>query len=77
MQRIARGERPSGRRSAPPRRASALELLADSLIRHILTWRERVRQRRALAAVDDWVLKDMGVSRADAMSECDKAFWRE
>ena len=77
MQRITRVEGPSSRRSAPARRASALGPLAESLIRHILTWRERMRQRRALAAVDDWVLKDMGVSRADAMSECEKAFWRE
>jgi len=47
------------------------------LLRHILTWRERIRQRRALAMADDWLLKDVGVSRADVMRECDKAFWQE
>jgi len=36
-----------------------------------------MRQRRALAAVDDWLLKDIGVSHADAMCEGDKAFWQE
>jgi uncharacterized protein YjiS (DUF1127 family) len=36
-----------------------------------------MRQRRAPAAVDDWLLKDIGVSRADAMCEGDKAFWQE
>jgi len=50
---------------------------AASLLRHILAWSERIRQRRALAAVDDWLLKDMGVSRSDAMRECDKAFWQQ
>jgi uncharacterized protein YjiS (DUF1127 family) len=50
--------------------------LAASSLRHVLTWWERSRQRRALAAVDDWILKDIGVSRADAMREHDKAFWR-
>jgi len=78
MHRIARAERPSGRRPAPTRRASAssFESLAAFLLRHILTWRERIRQRRALAMADDWLLKDMGVSRADVMRECDKAFWQ-
>jgi uncharacterized protein YjiS (DUF1127 family) len=47
------------------------------LLRHIRTWRERIRQRQALAAVDDWLLKDIGVSRGDVMGECDKAFWQE
>ena len=51
--------------------------LAASLLRRILTWSVRIRQRRSLAAVDDWLLKDIGVSRADAMREYDKAFWQE
>jgi len=51
--------------------------LAAWSLRRVLTWRVRFRQRQALAAVDDWILKDIGVSRADAMRECDKAFWQE
>jgi uncharacterized protein YjiS (DUF1127 family) len=47
------------------------------LLRRILTWLERVRQRQALLALDDWVLKDIGLSRADVMREGDKPFWQE
>jgi len=50
---------------------------AASLLRTIVTWSARHRQRRALLALDDWVLKDIGVSRADVMRESDKPFWRE
>ena len=56
--------------------ASSFGSRAAFLLRHLRNWSERIRQRRALAALDDWLLKDMGVSRADAMHECDKAFWR-
>lgn len=69
----------------PPDRASASEgrvsaaigSRAASLLRHFLTWLERIRQRRALLALDDWVLKDIGLSRADVMRESDKPFWRD
>jgi uncharacterized protein YjiS (DUF1127 family) len=47
------------------------------LLRYILTWSDRIRQRRALQALDDWVLKDIGLSRADVMHEYDKPFWQE
>ena len=77
MQRLVRAERPANHRSAHAARLSTLGSLAESLTRHIRTWRDRMRQRRALAAVDDWLLKDIGVSRADAMCEGDKAFWQE
>jgi uncharacterized protein YjiS (DUF1127 family) len=39
-------------------------------------WAERASQRRALAALDDPALKDIGVSRADAEAEAAKPFWR-
>ncbi len=38
---------------------------------------ERARQRRALLALDDWMLKDIGLSRADAQHEYLKRFWQE
>lgn len=41
------------------------------------TWRlsvARWRQRRALAALDDRLLRDIGVSRADAEAEARKGF---
>lgn len=33
-------------------------------------------QRRALLALDDAMLKDIGISRADAFQEGNKPFWR-
>jgi uncharacterized protein YjiS (DUF1127 family) len=75
MHTIVREERLSGRAAAPAERA--LGSRAASLLRHILTWGERIRQRRALQALDEWVLKDIGLSRADVMREYDKPFWQE
>ena len=78
MHTIARGERLCNRTPAPAGRTPAsFGSRAASLLWHILTWSARIRQRRALLALDDWVLKDIGLSRADAMRECDKPFWQE
>jgi uncharacterized protein YjiS (DUF1127 family) len=33
-------------------------------------------ERRALAQMTDWELKDIGVSRAKAYGEAEKWFWR-
>jgi uncharacterized protein YjiS (DUF1127 family) len=71
-------ERPPGRASAPERRGStAIGSRSASLLRHMLAWLERARGRRALLALDDWVLKDIGLTRADVMHETDKPFWQE
>ncbi len=58
-----------------PRRAANDNLLQLALDR-ISVWRDRVRTRRHLAAMSDYQLKDIGVSRADAYSELEKPFWR-
>ncbi|MFQ5936329.1 MAG: DUF1127 domain-containing protein [Acidiferrobacterales bacterium] len=42
----------------------------------LLEWHERARQRQALLALDDRLLKDIGISRADAEIEGNKPFWR-
>ena len=42
----------------------------------ILTWQERAKQRAALASLEDHMLKDIGVSRADATREANRHFWR-
>ena len=39
-------------------------------------WIARVRQRNALAALDDRHLRDIGITRFDARHECGKPFWR-
>ena len=40
-------------------------------------WVQRTRERAELAQCDDRDLQDMGVSRATALSEIRKPFWRE
>lgn len=45
---------------------------------HILaTWQERNEQRRLLAGMDDRLLKDVGLTRADVAHETGKPFWRD
>ena len=39
-------------------------------------WLERRRQRRALLELNDHLLKDIGLSRADAWQEGTKPFWQ-
>lgn len=38
---------------------------------------ERWRQRQALMRLDDHLLKDIGLSRADVEAEVRKPFWKE
>jgi uncharacterized protein YjiS (DUF1127 family) len=48
----------------------------SSAIGALLTWIECYRQRRILYALSDHMLKDIGISRADAEREIGKRFWR-
>ncbi|MEZ5830844.1 MAG: DUF1127 domain-containing protein [Dongiaceae bacterium] len=43
----------------------------------LFVWLARYRQRRALDALGDHMLKDIGVSRADIDREASKRFWQE
>jgi uncharacterized protein YjiS (DUF1127 family) len=49
---------------------------ARGLLITLEQWAERYRQRRALLALSDNTLKDIGVSGADAWREASKPFWR-
>ncbi|MGP1397149.1 MAG: DUF1127 domain-containing protein [Inquilinaceae bacterium] len=40
------------------------------------TWRFRRRSRRALAQMDDRMMRDIGVTRLDVVREYRKPFWR-
>ena len=40
-------------------------------------WQQRTRTRHQLMTMDDRLLKDMGISRYDAVREGAKPFWRE
>jgi len=51
----------------------AVEHLADLL----QFWFERAEQRRRLAGLDGRMLKDIGLSRADAWRESGKWFWQD
>ena len=42
-----------------------------------LQWAERNRARRYLRGLNDYMLKDLGLSRADVEHESSKWFWRE
>ena len=42
----------------------------------IARWIERARQRRTLAALDDQHLRDIGITRVDAVREAEKPSWR-
>ena len=49
---------------------------AAALVERVLAWQERLRQRHHLSGLDDRLLKDIGLSRADVAREADKPFWR-
>jgi uncharacterized protein YjiS (DUF1127 family) len=42
----------------------------------VAKWQERRRTRRDLARFTEWQLRDIGLSRGQAMAEIDKPFWR-
>lgn len=56
-----------------PARTTANHRLMASLLS---TWIERVRQRHALAGLEDQMLRDIGITRVDAARECEKPFWK-
>ena len=60
-------------RPARPTTANHRVVAAFSLL---ALWIERVRQRQALATLDDHMLRDIGITRVDVARECDKPFWR-
>ena len=62
------------RAAAPPRRTvqQLVLLIADV----IALWRERARSRKQLLRLDDALLKDIGITRADVERETMKPFWR-
>ena len=61
---------------------SALDVIARvarlplAMLETLLIWKERDQQRRHLASLDDRLLSDMGISRADAAREAAIPFWR-
>lgn len=69
--------RSPGRPVASHRRDGAHRVvrLLEEVWKTVLRWHELRRQRRALLELSDEVLKDIGISRADAMREAGRPFW--
>ena len=75
---LTRPEARPGRRQTAA--GKAVVAIADWSIRAsdtLLLWLERYRQRRALGALSDHMLKDLGLSRSDAGREYGKRFWED
>ena len=60
--------------AAAPRRAGPIATLLLDLLS---SWLRRARERRALQGLDDGMLKDIGLTRADIEFEVHKPFWRD
>jgi uncharacterized protein YjiS (DUF1127 family) len=61
--------------AAQPCRTQAVA--KPSLRAVIAGWRARAKQRDALARLDGWSLRDLGVSEAEVWNELRKPFWLE
>ena len=66
---------------APPAASASrgdrgLRKFAAAAVTRLLHWHELARQRRALLTLDDRMLKDIGVTRAEAEREAGRPFWR-
>lgn len=48
---------------------------ANKLLGKILFWQDILRQRKQLSKMDDYLLKDIGISRVEATREADRKFW--
>jgi uncharacterized protein YjiS (DUF1127 family) len=65
--------------SATLERGTAESMRAGSIVSRavepVLTWRARARERWELAGLDDRMLHDIGLTRADVDREYRKPFW--
>ncbi len=60
-------------------RRALLPVFEGALIRFfdlVLSWRENARTRYALSQLNDYMLSDIGISRASAEREASVPFWR-
>ena len=65
---------------ARPGQRSGVLALGDAWDHTVATLREwcrRIREREELAQLDERMLKDIGLTRADARFLSNKPFWRE
>lgn len=62
--------------TSSPHAASTRQRLLVDLVAMFERWLERRRERRALLRMSKGMLKDIGISAADAWQEGEKPFWR-
>lgn len=58
-----------------PTAAAEAKSLFSRLIKELWVWNARSESRRSLAALDDRLLQDIGLDRADVNREISKPFW--
>jgi len=68
---------PSGGLEMPARARAPMAEMLEAVLDRLSVWSERSRQRRRLADLDDRLLRDIGLSRAEVELECHRPFWRE
>jgi uncharacterized protein YjiS (DUF1127 family) len=56
--------------------ANRLADLAGRVVELLATWHQRAADRQHLLALDEGMLRDIGLSRADVEFESSKPFWR-
>jgi uncharacterized protein YjiS (DUF1127 family) len=60
----------------PRRQRNPIASTLLSAVESLLAWRDRARSRRALLAMDDRLLNDIGIDRATAQVEGERPFWK-
>ena len=55
---------------------AAVESATSPVVTQLFTWLQRARYRQALQRLDEHMLHDIGISRADVDHETSKPFWR-
>jgi uncharacterized protein YjiS (DUF1127 family) len=66
----------SGSYFVRPARTKAGNGLVTRLLDQFGSWLDRARQRRHLSQLDDRLLRDIGVSRAEVEHEISRRFWQ-
>lgn len=66
----------SGSYFVRPTRTKADGGLVTRLFDQVFTWLDRARQRRHLGELDDRLLRDIGLSRAEVENEVSRPFWQ-
>ena len=70
-----------GHTVAPPeflrRPVASAAAIAERVVDTALTWRRRAIERGRLAALDERLLKDIGLNRLDVLREVSKPVWQD